>query len=125
MDYTIEENVQFYGVIKNVKHLLVLLKAINIQNIVSIWIHEEGMVLTVENHRSVKAIAFLKLHLFHIFNFTAGIEIPTFALPLDAITTGLRTIIPKERDTVPSSQALSDYCEIKYNGTGSNLSLFR
>lgn len=34
MDYTIDDSVQFYGVIKNVRHVLKLIKTLDIKNVI-------------------------------------------------------------------------------------------
>ncbi|KAI9487775.1 MAG: Rad1/Rec1/Rad17 [Benjaminiella poitrasii] len=124
MEYQIDDAMQFYGVIKNVKHMLSLIKAVNIKSVASFYIHEEGFILTVEDQKSVKATAYFKLHLFHIFNFKEGVIIPTFAIPIDTLSNCLRIMVPKA-DSSSMTQGTNDYCEIKYDGTGSYLTLRR
>ncbi|KAI8330959.1 repair protein Rad1/Rec1/Rad17-domain-containing protein [Choanephora cucurbitarum] len=124
MDYTIDNSVQFYGVIKNARHIVRLMKAINIKNTVVCFIHGEGVMLTVEDSRSVKVLAYLRIHLFHEFRLN-GTDIAPFALPIDSFTNCLQATVPQRSDSEFAVKANDDYCEIKYDGTGSYLTLRR
>ncbi|KAI8359991.1 Rad1/Rec1/Rad17 [Blakeslea trispora] len=124
MDYTIDNSVQFYGVIKNARHIVRLVKAINIKNTVVCFIHGEGIMLSVEDSRSAKVLAYLRLHLFHEFKLN-GTDIAPFALPIDSFTNCLQATVPQRSDSEFAVKANDDYCEIKYDGTGSYLTLSR
>ncbi|KAI8640172.1 Rad1/Rec1/Rad17 [Parasitella parasitica] len=124
MDYTVDDTVLFYGVIKNIKHVLKLIKTLDIKNVISMYIHDEGIILSVEDQRSVKAIAYFKLHLFHLFNFKQDAIIPAFGLPVDVLSNGLRIMLPAA-ETINVLQGSNDYCEVTYDGTGSYLTLRR
>lgn len=71
--------------------------------------------LTVEDQRSVKATAYIKIYQFHIYNLKSDTLLPTFALPIDTVTNCFRSMLP--------TQGVNDYCEITYDGTGSYLVL--
>ncbi|GAN03952.1 cell cycle checkpoint protein RAD1 [Mucor ambiguus] len=120
MDYTIDDTVLFYAVIKNVKHVLKLIKALEFKNVVSLYIHDEGFILTVEDQRAVKAMAYFKLHLFQIFNLREGVNVPALGLPVDVLSNGLRIMLPASEAT-NVLQGANDYCEVIYDGTGSRL----
>ncbi|KAF1797320.1 Rad1/Rec1/Rad17 [Mucor lusitanicus] len=124
MDYTIDDNVLFYAVIKNVKHVLKLIKALEIKNVVSLYIHDEGFILTVEDQRAVKAMAYFKLHLFQIFNLKEGAHVPALGLPVDVLSNGLRIMLPSS-EVANVLQGANDYCEMIYDGTGSHVTLRR
>ncbi|CAO0795025.1 unnamed protein product [Mucor circinelloides] len=124
MDYAIDDSVLFYGVIKNVKHVLKLIKALEIKNVVSLYIHDEGFILTVEDQRAVKAMAYFKLHLFHIFNLREGVNVPALGLPVDVLSNGLRIMLPAS-EIANVLQGANDYCEVLYDGTGSYFTLRR
>jgi hypothetical protein len=79
--------------------------------------------ITIEKERSVKVIAYFKTHLFNIFKHKEGAILPEFALPLDVFMNCLRAALPKTENVFPAQQVIDDYCEIKYDGTGSYLTL--
>ncbi|KAI8078163.1 Rad1/Rec1/Rad17, partial [Gilbertella persicaria] len=100
------------------------MRAINIKNTVVCFIHEQGMMLSVEDSRSVKAMAYLKLHLFHEFRLKEA-DVSLFALPIDSFINCLQVTVPQSSDNEFAVRANDDYCEISYDGTGSYLSLRR
>ncbi|CAO3629357.1 unnamed protein product [Mucor fragilis] len=124
MDYTIDDNVLFYAVIKNVKHVLKMIKALEIKNVISLYIHDEGFILTVEDQRAVKAIAYFKLHLFQIFNLRDGANVSALGLPIDVLSNGLRIMLPAS-EMANILQGANDYCEVMYDGIGSYITLRR
>lgn len=83
------------------------------------------MTFTVEQPRIVKAIAYIKSHLFFVYNIKDGVFFSAFGLPLEAFIECLRLAIP----AMASASAINavdtnfDYCEITYNGMGSALGL--
>ncbi|KAL9539120.1 hypothetical protein MBANPS3_010457 [Mucor bainieri] len=122
MDYTIDDSVLFYAVIKNVKHVLKLIRALEFKNVLSLYIHDEGFILTVEDQRAVKAMAYFKLHLFQIYNLREGANVPPLGLPADVLSNGLRIMLPAS-EVANVLQGANDYCEVIYDGTGSYFTL--
>lgn len=113
--------------IKSVKHLVTMLKAINIKSVCTVFIHEDGMTFTVEQPRIVKAIAYIKSHLFFVYNIKEEICFSAFGLPLEAFIECLRLAIPAttSASAINAVDTNFDYCEITYNGMGSVLGLRR
>ncbi|CAO3681853.1 unnamed protein product [Rhizopus stolonifer] len=108
---------QFFGVVKSVRTLLTLIKAINIKNTATCYISDEGFTLTVEESRCVKATAYLKRHLFQIY-IKQQQEIDMFGLTLNTLIDCLGLMLPHNFQS-------SDTCDIQYDGPGSRFSLKR
>lgn len=89
---------------------------------ISLYIHDEGFILTVEDQRAVKAIAYFKLHLFQIFNLRDGANVSALGLPIDVLSNGLRIMLPAS-EMANILQGANDYCEVMYDGIGSYITL--
>jgi hypothetical protein len=79
--------------------------------------------ITIERERSVKVIAYFKTHLFNVFIHKENVTLPEFALPLDVFMNCLRAALPRVENVFPAQTMIDDYCEMKYDGTGSYLTL--
>ncbi|KAI9277763.1 repair protein Rad1/Rec1/Rad17-domain-containing protein [Sporodiniella umbellata] len=106
----------FSARIKSVKSILTLVKSIHFKNTATCYIYDEGLTLTVEESRCVKAIAYLKSHLFQDY-FKQREEIAMFGLPMNALIDCLGLMLPQE--------SRSPDCELSYHGPGSPLRLER
>ncbi|KAG2232075.1 Rad1/Rec1/Rad17 [Thamnidium elegans] len=128
MQFEVNEEVKFYGVIQNVDNLLSILKAVNITENSSCFIHEDGVVITSEKARIVKAVAYIKSNLFHIYNIKENIEMSAFGMSIDTLNSCFSCVMPKVASQLHYNKSLepkltfdndSNYCEITYDGTGS------
>ncbi|KAI9257048.1 Rad1/Rec1/Rad17 [Helicostylum pulchrum] len=128
MHFEVNEEVMFYGVIRNVDNLLSILKAVNITENSSCFIHEDGMVITSEKSRTVKAVAYIKSNLFHIYNIKEDVEMSAFGISIDTLNSCFSCVMPKVASQSHYNGSFdpkltfdndSNYCEITYDGTGS------
>ncbi|GAA5809586.1 hypothetical protein MFLAVUS_002997 [Mucor flavus] len=120
MQFEVNEEVKFYGVIRNVDNLLSILKAVNITESSSCFIHEDGVVITSEKSRVVKAVAYIKSNLFHIYNIRENIEMSAFGISIDTLSSCFSCVMPKVAfDPKLTFDNEFNYCEITYDGTGS------
>ncbi|KAI9344114.1 Rad1/Rec1/Rad17 [Pilaira anomala] len=130
MNFEVNEDVKFFGVIRNVENLLSIFKAVDISDIASFFIHSDGIVITVEKLRAVRAVAYVKSNLFHSYNIKEDEEMAPFGVSLDLINTCFAAIMPKVTSSFDSrtfQPILTDnnYCELTYDGTGSPFVLRR
>ncbi|CEI96682.1 hypothetical protein RMCBS344292_10839 [Rhizopus microsporus] len=121
METNEQQSSEFSGVIRNTKSFLSLIKCINIKNIATCYIYDEGMTLTVEESRCVKATAYFRRHMFQAYSKQANTEIPMFGLPLNALIDCFGLMVPH----TSNSKSQVDNCEIRYNGPGSYFVLKR
>ncbi|KAI9362240.1 Rad1/Rec1/Rad17 [Pilaira anomala] len=131
MNFQVNEDVKFFGVIRNVENLLFILKAVDISDTATFFIHSDGIVITVEKLRAVKAVAYIKSNLFYIYNIKEDEEMAPFGVSLDLISTCFAAIMPKinssfeSRSFQPILTTDNNYCELTYDGTGSTFVLRR
>ncbi|KAI9278707.1 repair protein Rad1/Rec1/Rad17-domain-containing protein [Phascolomyces articulosus] len=109
----------FSGEVNSVRTVLNLLKSIQmIKNIATCNIYDEGITFTViETHR-VKAIAYLRRHMFEIYGKQEGQDIPTFGINLNTLIDSLSLF-------GPASSPAADTCKIRYPSTGTHLEIIR
>ncbi|GAA5796515.1 hypothetical protein HPULCUR_001887 [Helicostylum pulchrum] len=109
MHLEVNEEVMFYGVIRNVDNLLSILKAVNITENSSCFIHEDGMVITSEKSRT-------------------DVEMSAFGISIDTLNSCFSCVMPKVASQSHYNGSFdpkltfdndSNYCEITYDGTGS------
>ncbi|KAI9499179.1 Rad1/Rec1/Rad17 [Zychaea mexicana] len=108
----------FSGEVSSVRTVLNLLKSIQIKNIATCNIYDEGITFTcVETHR-IKAIAYLRRHMFESYRKQQNQDIPTFGV-------GLNTLIDCLSLLGPASTPAADTCKFRYSVTGSHLEIIR
>lgn len=89
------------------------------------------MVFTVEQSRAVKAIAYVKSSLFHVYNIKDTEAMSAFGLSIDTLADGFSSVMPQTNKTQEFKPVVSvlnftdkcNHCEITYDGTGSLLGL--
>ncbi|GAA5801396.1 hypothetical protein HPULCUR_006842, partial [Helicostylum pulchrum] len=113
MNFEVNEEVKFYGVLQNIDNLLSILKAVNITNNSSCFIHEDGVVITSEKSQRVKAVAYIKSNLFHVHNIKEDVKMSAFGMSIDTLNYCLSCVASQTFDND------SNHCEITYDGTGS------
>jgi hypothetical protein len=81
--------------------------------------------VTVEQPRIVKAVVYIKSHLFFVYNIKEEVCFSSFGLPLEALIECLRLTIPVTSfsSSINAVDTNFDYCEMTYNGMGSPLRL--
>ncbi|KAI8985938.1 Rad1/Rec1/Rad17 [Pilobolus umbonatus] len=108
-------NTSFKGEIHNIKPLISLLKAIQIKKLASCSIFAEGLTFTVEESRCVKAVAYVKKHLFTKYYKDPTTENFIFGIPLNTLIDCLGIISPFTNNRGNTD----DLCEMNYDGPGS------
>ena len=77
-------------------------------------IYDEGLTFTVEESHCVKAIAYVKRHMFEKYRKTH--DFPPFGI-------GLNTLLDSLSLLGPTNTAAADTCKLIYQGPGSHLEL--
>ncbi|KAG2224993.1 hypothetical protein INT45_000114 [Circinella minor] len=108
----------FSGEVNSLRTVLNLLKSIHIKNIATCNIYDEGITFTVVETHRVKAIAYIRRHMFEIYRKQQGQEVPTFGI-------GLNTLIDSLSLLGPASTPAADTCKIQYPSTGTHLVISR
>lgn len=144
VDYDVESS-EFYGVLKSVKYVTAILRSINIRHVnetfmqsdtfylnntiiqvCTVFIHEDGFTIVVEQPRIAKAVVYIKSHLFYVYNVKDEACFAPFGLVLDAFIDCMRLTVPVTTfspSTINAVDTNFDYCEIIYNGMGSAFQL--
>ncbi|KAI7880491.1 uncharacterized protein EV154DRAFT_428893 [Mucor mucedo] len=133
MQFQVDHSANFYCVIKSIESLLLTLKSVHITDNVSCYISGEGIILTVEHSRSVKAVAYILRGSFQTFRIRDDVVMPIFGLSINSLIDSITAVMPlsfgpyesKPVENIIKLGDESDYCEMTYDGAGSLLGLRR
>ncbi|KAG0168070.1 ssDNA endodeoxyribonuclease [Apophysomyces sp. BC1015] len=106
---------QFSGEFTNVKALMALLKAIQFGSNTTCNVYDEGLTFTVQTSFKLKAVVYVKKHMFATYRKLAETEVAPFALDLKTLVNCLAW----------GGAVGTNTCKFHYTGPGYQLELLR
>ncbi|KAI8144695.1 Rad1/Rec1/Rad17 [Fennellomyces sp. T-0311] len=105
----------FVGEVRSIRTVLNLLKAIHIKNIATCTIYDEGITFTVVETHRIKAIAYIRRHMFEAYR--KHQDMPTFSVGLNTLVDSLSLL--------GSGSSTADSCKFRYSTDGSHFEIIR